>query len=527
MVLLSDEELKAQPEFDDLEAALEQPQKVTRLRIYRQPDAPLLSRVVELPHLQTLSISLSDVHLLLPGLGHLPHLQSLSLQACNVTEFPESVFQAPALKSLSLGNNQMKRLPQGWEKLSRLEYLNLSQNELTGLPETLCGLDRLRTLVLSYNRLEVLPDALAGLSRLESLYLTVNRLRALPETLGDLASLEVLHLDFNRLTHLPASIENLADLRSISLENNLFVTLPQWLGQRPDLEVKIEAAHRQLFMDWSYRHSPLPVLKELQHLELHIQPGSELQDGLEKELAEAGLESLLPKIARCSRDAISLETLEPDDCSVPGTSRFGGFPDLPSPDLFPQSDGLYWSFLAQINLADVAPFNRWLPRSGLLSFFMDSSERLNGRVLFFEDELETLATVRHTGAEEMLDATDDYTEHPHHIGFRQFACLPEPRFIRPKLPDEESALYDDWQVNRPKPEHAMNGHTFTQHESPQEQAANALRGMPEEWVPLLRLGWDSKVGFQFWDAGTVTFCIHQEDLRRGDFTRVHLSLESS
>lgn len=73
----------------------------------------------------------------------------------------------------------------------------------------------------------------------------------------------------------------------------------------------------------------------------------------------------------------------------------------------------------------------------------------------------------------------------------------------------------------------MNGYTYTQHESPQEQAAAKMRGAPVEWVPLLKLGWDQKVGFCFWDAGTLTFCIHQEDLRRNDFSRVQVSLESS
>jgi uncharacterized protein YwqG len=60
-----------------------------------------------------------------------------------------------------------------------------------------------------------------------------------------------------------------------------------------------------------------------------------------------------------------------------------------------------------------------------------------------------------------------------------------------------------------------------------ERAADDLGGLPSEWIPLLQLGWDEKVGFCFWDAGTLTFTIHQEDLRRCDFSRVHVRLETS
>jgi uncharacterized protein YwqG len=44
---------------------------------------------------------------------------------------------------------------------------------------------------------------------------------------------------------------------------------------------------------------------------------------------------------------------------------------------------------------------------------------------------------------------------------------------------------------------------------------------------LLMLGSDGKPGFSLWDAGTLTFWIHEKDLARGDFSRVRWSLESS
>ena len=126
----------------------------------------------------------------------------------------------------------------------------------------------------------------------------------------------------------------------------------------------------------------------------------------------------------------------------------------------------------------------------------------------------------------MFSPDDDYTSKPHRIEFKRLLSLP---FCPPDemTDDRQCVAYDQLRELFKDTDHLINGHTFTQHESPQEQAANELRGRPCEWIPLLKLGWDNKVGFCFWDAGTLTFCIHQEDLRRWDFSKVHVSLESS
>jgi len=126
----------------------------------------------------------------------------------------------------------------------------------------------------------------------------------------------------------------------------------------------------------------------------------------------------------------------------------------------------------------------------------------------------------------MFSPDDDYSQNPHRVMFKRFCSFPyEPP---PALKDEAAfEAYRNYEGFRADISHHINGYTFTQHESPQEQAANKLRGQQDEWVPLLQLGWDSDVGFCFWDAGTLTFCIHQEDLRRSDFSRVHVTLESS
>jgi uncharacterized protein YwqG len=69
-------------------------------------------------------------------------------------------------------------------------------------------------------------------------------------------------------------------------------------------------------------------------------------------------------------------TFEGNDQLVVGESRIGGVPDLPDDIEWPQASGLSQSFLAQINLKDLASQNfncvqGVLPSEGWLFFFMD------------------------------------------------------------------------------------------------------------------------------------------------------------
>jgi uncharacterized protein YwqG len=527
MPLHTDEELKKLPEFEDLEEGLRDPGKVLRFQAYRQEEADTLSQVLEFKNLQSLSISLSNVSKLLPRLAELPDLQNVYLQACDIHSFPESILGLHSLRSLAVGNNSLRELPSEIGGLTKLESLSLSQNELCRIPDSIGDLIRLNTLGLSYNQIEELPESIGNLGALEWLFLDVNHLNQLPDVIGNLRKLQSLTLNSNRLRTLPDSVCKLARLKSLNLERNPLESLPSELASMEGLErLSIEAEKRTLFMNWSYKPSSKLVQAELSDLKLFVSPDSALFPPLRNQILDDGLAEVEEIIVGVAREAVEIRSTIPDDYSQLGVSRLGGFPDLEEPEMFPKTDGMHWIFLAQLNLAELAPFNSYLPRSGLLSFFLDSTERLNGRVLFIEDKIEALSTVRHNGADDMLSPDDDYSQQPHRAGFKRIFSLPH------SSPDGISSdhaleLYENSEFLHETVDHQMNGYTFTQHESPQEQAANKLRGQSSEWVPLLQLGWDSNVGFCFWDAGTLTFSIHQEDLRRHDFSRVHVSLESS
>jgi uncharacterized protein YwqG len=526
MPLYSKEELKQLPEFQDLGEALHGPEQVFRLRLYRQEGATEVARVGELRNLQELSISLTDVSELLPRLGQLQDLQSVYLQACKIRSFPEAFFELAHLRWLAMGNNSLTELPGEIGRLRSLEYLNLSQNELRRIPESMGVLDELKTLCLSYNALEMLPDEIGNLPRLEWLFLDVNRLTCLPSSIGRLKCLEGLAVNHNRLATLPESVCGLVKLNSLSLEHNPLESLPRCLAKMGIEKISIEAAKRSLFMDWTYQHSQKPPRTELADMRLFVEADSALYAPLMATIQQCALADLSAVIAATAREAIEMETTVPDDYSRRGSSRLGGFPDLVDAGLFPKTDDLFWCFLAQINLAEIAHLNHYLPRAGLLSFFVESTERLNGRVVFYEGEFEKLTTIRYQSADEMVIPDDDYSRAPHRVKFQRRFSIPHRRLDRPES-IEDILGYQQWEPLRKNTAHQINGYTYTQHEMPQELAADQLGGQWDEWVPLLQLGWDDKVGFCFWDAGTITFTIHQEDLRRHDFSRVHVSLESS
>ncbi|RBP45876.1 leucine rich repeat (LRR) protein [Roseimicrobium gellanilyticum] len=526
MALYTDDELEEFPTFHDLKEALRNTAKVIRFDTSECQDAAFLSRVAELRNLQLLSISLSDVSQLLPLLGELKDLQNLHLQACNVPTFPESILGLKNLRSLSIGNCGLLQLPDGLDALASLRELRLLQNQLRRIPDCAQRLTRLTVFGLSYNQIEELPEWIGLLKGLECLFLDVNKLSRVPEAIGNLALLESLNLSFNKLRSLPDSVCRLKSLRDLDLEHNPFDSLPACLATMTEVEISIESGKRILFMDWSYRPSEKPPQLDLAEMRLFVASDSPVHPSLVSAIQEAGLAERAAPIAKVAREAIEIRSTVPDDYSQSGNSRLGGFPELTDASLFPKTDGKYWTFLAQLNLADIAPLNRYLPPSGLLSFFVDTGYYENCRVLFTQEIRAPLLTVRHAGEDVMLSPGDDYTQNPHRVEFTRTFSLP---YDAPEgvTGDHAQELYDNGECLRNQWDHHINGYTYAQNESAGERAAAECKGQPHEWVPLLQLGWDGKVGFCFWDAGTLTFSIHQEDLRRWDFSNVQVSLETS
>ena len=85
---------------------------------------------------------------------------------------------------------------------------------------------------------------------------------------------------------------------------------------------------------------------------------------------------------------------EKKDISVIGTTRQGGFPDLPESENWPVENGKAMSFLAQINLGELEPdFAPYLPAQGWLYFFMGEFQNwvsIPHRILYFDGPVSQL-----------------------------------------------------------------------------------------------------------------------------------------
>jgi uncharacterized protein YwqG len=94
---------------------------------------------------------------------------------------------------------------------------------------------------------------------------------------------------------------------------------------------------------------------------------------LEKLIQEFGLSRVAEDIKRALRNSIRMYTEKVDEDTIPlGTTKIGGKPDVPKGFEWPKYYDNPLSFIAQINMAEIVPFDteRILPASGMLYFLM-------------------------------------------------------------------------------------------------------------------------------------------------------------
>src|SRR5437660_4671962 len=89
----------------------------------------------------------------------------------------------------------------------------------------------------------------------------------------------------------------------------------------------------------------------------------------------AGLSRVVKDLDRIARPSIRVVTTAADESTLRvGASKLGGLPDLPPEVPWPTRRDLPQSFIAQIRLAQVYPYDvqHALPQSGILWFFYDA-----------------------------------------------------------------------------------------------------------------------------------------------------------
>ena len=99
---------------------------------------------------------------------------------------------------------------------------------------------------------------------------------------------------------------------------------------------------------------------------------------IREEMSACGLSDYFNALAPLAKNSVQISLDIQDEEDIPlGSSKFGGHPDLPSDIEWFRMDlvDIPMSFIAQINFAEVAPFDldHKLPDRGMLYFFYDCS----------------------------------------------------------------------------------------------------------------------------------------------------------
>ncbi len=103
--------------------------------------------------------------------------------------------------------------------------------------------------------------------------------------------------------------------------------------------------------------------------------------GVRAAFEAAGLAWVLKDIDFLAKDSIRLHTKLAGeyDLSI-GASRIGGVPDVPSDFKWPERNGAPQSFIAQLAMEEVHPYDTHgaLPERGMLLFFYDAKQETYG-----------------------------------------------------------------------------------------------------------------------------------------------------
>jgi len=275
--------------------------------------------------------------------------------------------------------------------------------------------------------------------------------------------------------------------------------------------------------------------------------------GVQTAFVAAGLSRLLKDIDYISRPSIRLFTTPVDESALAiGTSKLGGFPDLPSGVPWPECNGLPQSFIGQIHLADIGQVDTLLPHTGMLWFFYDARQQTFGENptdkgcwhVFF---METLTGLQRTLPPAPLPAVSQFKacsiRFANEITLSQYPKLDIPNC---EWTDEEQKKYETLLATFPSAEdHAaihdrLLGNPDTLQDDMRLQCqlvshgiiddrdprAAELAGGAMDWLLLLQIDSDENAGMRWGDEGMLYYWMKRDDLQRQRFDTTWLVLQS-
>ncbi len=213
----------------------------------------------------------------------------------------------------------------------------------------------------------------------------------------------------------------------------------------------------------------------------------------------------------------------------PGSSKLGGRPDLPVGMEWPCADGHALAFIAQVNLAELAPHDHRheLPHEGLLLFFLDLDDWESGRVLYTEAGAELEARDFPEALEEELRLAERAlsfapvsmpTNDPSEWDMKPYVALYQG--------DEDAAMdaYCELRAQYIGYKDADESGTFLLG-APDTLQGELDTAPGERLLFQLASFEDARGELMVGDCGNVYFLIHENDLAARDFSRVRVEMQ--
>lgn len=267
-------------------------------------------------------------------------------------------------------------------------------------------------------------------------------------------------------------------------------------------------------------------------------------------LSAAGLAPRANELAALARPSIRLNATRVDPAILAvGASRLGGQPDLPGVP-WPDKAGASLAFVAQIRLADAAPYDteHLLPADGTLSFFYDATQQTYGdnpadragwHVFYFPEAAPLSASIVPS------DLPQNARFPACALTFAADLTMPQqPPLERPGMPwsaDDEKA-YESFLSALPRAatHHRLLGYPDTIQDDMRLQCqlvshgvtdandprAAALRAGAGNWTLLLQVDSDDQASMRWGSAGMLYYWIERDALRKRAFDNVWLALQS-
>jgi uncharacterized protein YwqG len=270
---------------------------------------------------------------------------------------------------------------------------------------------------------------------------------------------------------------------------------------------------------------------------------------------QAGITRLLKDFDALAKPSIRIYPTPVDEASLPvGVSKVGGLPDLSPGLIWPKFEGLPQSFIAQILLSEVKPYDieGVLPAMGMLWFFYDARQEAYGddphnrgawQVLFWEGDLTNL---RRTPAPAGLP--DESRFKASSVRFAREVTLsqvPQMEIANYDWSDEELEKYEDLvahltPLDQRAFRHRLLGHPDLIQDDMRLQcqlvshgvideddpAAQELRKGAMDWRLLLQVDTDERIGMRWSSTGMLYYWMTSTNLQARRFETAWLVMQA-